>query len=124
MLIQRRDEPFQDHWALAGGFVDIKDGEKPHQAAARELLEETGVEGLDLIPVCFAAGADRDPRGYTATAVYAAVVEREAIKPKAGDDARDVRWFDIDQVLKEVSLAFDHKELIQNVVQRLGIKTT
>jgi ADP-ribose pyrophosphatase YjhB (NUDIX family) len=40
LLMQRSDN---GHWGLPGGYVDA--GEDVRHAAARELLEETGVEG-------------------------------------------------------------------------------
>jgi len=43
LLIKRRKWPFQDMWALPGG--KLNPGESLEEAAARELCEETGVQG-------------------------------------------------------------------------------
>ena len=39
LLIERKNEPFKNQWALPGGFVDID--EELEKAAYRELEEET-----------------------------------------------------------------------------------
>ena len=46
LLVRRRNHPFLDFWALPGGFTNPN--EPVEQTAARELAEETGVEGLPL----------------------------------------------------------------------------
>jgi 8-oxo-dGTP pyrophosphatase MutT (NUDIX family) len=52
VLLQERDEhaPVDpDLWSLVGGGVE--DGETDHAAAVRELEEETGLTGVDLVPL-------------------------------------------------------------------------
>ena len=41
LLIKRKNEPFRDHWALPGGYMDAD--ETARAAAHRELEEETGL---------------------------------------------------------------------------------
>ena len=46
LLIKRSAAPFQDYWALPGGL--LADGESLDRAAARKLLDETGVQDVYL----------------------------------------------------------------------------
>ncbi|KOG44771.1 DNA hydrolase [Streptomyces virginiae] len=108
LVIERGWPPHQGRLALPGGHVDA--GETSRQAAARELLEETGVsipaDALVLVGVY--DGPERDPRGRYVTAAYAAVVPDHTVAT-AGDDAAAVRWVPLDA---PGSLAFDHSEIV------------
>lgn len=91
LLIRRGREPFLNDWALPGGFV--LPSETVEAAAARELLEETGVSGLSLEPVGVFSEPGRDPRGWTVTSVYRSHVDRRAVHARGMDDAAEARWF-------------------------------
>jgi len=107
LLIQRRNEPFRDQWALPGGFLD--ESEDPDRGVARELEEETGITGIPLQPLGFWGRPGRDPRGHTVSLVYWARLEGPRPAGKAADDAKDLRWHPIDAL---PPLAFDHGEII------------
>lgn len=62
LLIQRDSEPFANHWALPGGFLEI--GETLAAAARRELVEETGLENVFLEQLYTFSHLDRDPREF------------------------------------------------------------
>jgi len=110
LLIQRRDEPFAEMWAFPGGFVD--QDEALEAAAARELNEETGIEGVRLEQFGAFGDPARDPRGHTVSIGFTALVPRETIAT-AGDDAAEVRWMPVGEARK---LAFDHDKILQRAL--------
>ena len=61
LLIKRGNEPFKGLWAVPGGFVEMD--EELETAAARELYEETGIEGVALKQMHTFGTVGRDPRG-------------------------------------------------------------
>lgn len=118
LLIQRRNEPFQDHWALPGGFLD--ENEDPAQGVARELEEETGITGIPLQPLGFWGRPGRDPRGHTVSLVYWARLEGPRPDAEAADDAKALRWHPLDAL---PPLAFDHGEIIEAAKELLESKS-
>ena len=113
LLIQRGNHPYKGYWALPGGFFEP--GETIEQTAARELREETGVEGAHLQLVGIYSKPNRDPRDWVVTAAYATMLP-EGAHVAAGDDAADARWFSIEDVLEKEKLAFDHAEIIADAI--------
>lgn len=93
LLIKRGGHPFIEHWAIPGGFVNPK--ESTEIAAARELKEETGVENIYLEQLYTFSDPNRDPRTRIVSCSYIALVDSKNIKIKAGDDAKEARWFNL-----------------------------
>ena len=114
LLIERRHDPYQGCWALPGGFVDID--ESLEAAALREVEEETGVSGLSLVPLGAYGDPGRDPRTRVISAAFLALVRADAIKPRAGDDAKEVAWFPLADLPE---LAFDHHQIVADARERL-----
>jgi 8-oxo-dGTP diphosphatase len=118
LLIQRMEEPFQEKWALPGGYIEMD--EALEDAAARELQEETGVEEAYLEQLYTYGHPERDPRGRVITVAYFALLPAGApVRPEGGSDAVQARWFPADEL---PPLAFDHAEIIQYALVRLRYK--
>jgi 8-oxo-dGTP diphosphatase len=117
LLIRRGREPFADHWALPGGFLDID--EDLHRCAERELEEETGVSGLYLEQLYTFGKTGRDPRERVISVAYFALAPSDRIRLRAGDDAADAAWFPLTDL---PALAFDHAEIIRTAHRRLIAK--
>lgn len=89
LMIQRGGHPYLGCWALPGGFVNPD--EDTDTAAARELVEETGVAGICCEQFGVYSTPGRDPRGWTVSAAYVACLEAE-LGAQAGDDAASALW--------------------------------
>lgn len=94
LLIKRKGHPFINHWALPGGFVEMD--ESAYSAACRELREETGLTDVYLEQVYTMTQPGRDPRMRIIDIAYMALIPYgKELAIHAGDDARDVAWFDV-----------------------------
>lgn len=129
LLIERAGHPFQGAWALPGGFINID--ESSENAAAREMVEETGVTVDDayLEQLKTYSSPDRDPRMRVVSTAYIALVPHsELATPEAGSDAKRAQWFAVHDLLDPrdpedaVALAFDHEQILRDGLRRVQSK--
>jgi len=118
LLIKRGNEPFKGKWAVPGGYVEID--EELEDAAARELAEETGLSAVPLQQMRTFGKCGRDPRGRQITIAFMGIAAEGKTKIKAGDDAADAQWFDIEKL--PADLAFDHNEVAKFAIAKLKKK--
>lgn len=90
LMVKRSDHPCIGAWALPGGFVNMR--EDLADTARRELEEETGVKGLVMEQIATYGDYDRDPRSRVITTAYMALVDKNDVRVRAGDDAADAAW--------------------------------
>ena len=114
LLVRRGHEPYEGCWAFPGGFVN--ENEPVDEAGARELREETGLTDVPLRQMQVFGDPGRDPRGWTVSVVYLAVIDHRAHTVTAGDDASEARWFPLANLPR---LAFDHDRILEYAVNRL-----
>ena len=119
LLIKRGHEPFKNQWAIPGGFVGID--EELEDSAVRELFEETNLIGIKLEQLHTFGRCGRDPRGRQITIAFIGIAEKGTSQIKAGDDADEASWFDIEKLPE--NLAFDHKEVLDYAISHLKEKS-
>ena len=98
LLVKRKNAPYKGQWSIPGGKQRL--GETVTQAARRELMEETGVEvnELTLIDVIDIMVPDEEGE----ILYHYIVVDYRAYwmsgECSPGDDAQDVKWFNLNKI--------------------------
>lgn len=103
LLIKRGKPPYEGYWSLPGGKVEL--GETLQEAAARELLEETGLTGDLKGPVEIFDSIQRDEAGRVETHFVLAVFTTDHPKGVliASDDAAEAEWVQLEDLDKRPS---------------------
>jgi 8-oxo-dGTP diphosphatase len=118
VLLTRRpegdEEPYPGMWCVPGGFVDVDRDATLQDCAGRKLREKTGYAAPYLEQLGSWGGANRDPRGWSVTHAYFALV------PPPSSEAGDGRseWIDADAACNK-RLAFDHRDILKSALERL-----
>lgn len=100
LMIKRGTYPYKDCWALPGGFCQ-KD-EDVYETARRELYEETHIKDAYLKLAGIFGDVGRDPRGWIISHTFLALMDGENCKLRAGTDAWEARWFEVEMEKKEI----------------------
>jgi 8-oxo-dGTP diphosphatase len=115
LLIRRGHGPAAGEWSVPGGRVEP--GEMLAEAVVRELLEETGLEG-----VCdaFVGWVERIGDDFHHVILDFKVTLLDAREPVAGDDAAEAAWVPLSHVaelnLVEGLAEFLHEHGILEVI--------
>jgi 8-oxo-dGTP diphosphatase len=112
LMIRRKNDPFKDHLALPGGFVN--EGETVEEAMKRETMEETSleVEPIEILGVY--SDPKRDPRKHIVTVVFVGIIVGGDIRP--GDDAASIEWIKLADIQHQ-QIAFDHAQILRDYSQ-------
>ena len=132
LLIKRKNHPFQDKYALSGGFVNEQ--EDLNDAVCREVFEETSINlNPHNIEQLITLGTPyRDPRLWVITVAYLCFMPyHDNSQAKASDDASSTHWIDIamidgqltltdgEKLLIKDDLAFDHWDILLTAMERI-----
>ncbi|QEM83390.1 NUDIX hydrolase [Halomonas binhaiensis] len=121
LLVQRGEFPCKGRWALPGGFINMGGDADLYATARRKLKDKTGVDAPLLEQVCSLGNDARDPRGWSVTVLYMALVPW-APTAEFMESVTDARWWPV-QWVDELAMAFDHAALIEAARDRLKNKT-
>ena len=97
-------------WGLVGGYVDRD--ETLQEAAAREILEETGYQTKDITLLTIRDNPDRpkEDRQNVSFVFFCTAGEKTG---ESDWESTERRWFDFDQLPPEKEFAFDHYQNVE-----------
>lgn len=116
LVTNRKQAPFAGDPALPGGFVHQQEDASTDEAASRVLEAKAGAGVSHLEQLGVFSGADRDPRGWSLSVAYLALVRAEDVSLAPG-----ARWCPVDDI---PALAFDHGRIVQEALVRLRNKAS
>ncbi|HEX8987496.1 MAG TPA: NUDIX domain-containing protein [Rhodocyclaceae bacterium] len=122
LLVRRptdKAEPFPGAWALPGGFIDTARDRDLLDCALRKLREKTGVAAPYLEQLGSWGDAARDPRGWSTTHAYFALIAAPAdVAATMAAGSAESRWEEADAAVRQ-PLAFDHGAILAAAIARL-----
>jgi len=137
LLVKRAQHPAKGRWALPGGFIDLQQDKSLQDAAYRKLKEKTGVTTPYLEQVVTSGNDQRDPRGWSVTVAYFALISSHEITLSADSRSETIAWVPVAGInhnahnvdpkgkpnsAGKLTLAFDHKGILQACIERLRAK--
>jgi 8-oxo-dGTP diphosphatase len=118
LLVQRAADPERGRWALPGGVLDPGRDRSIEDTARRALQDKTGLQSVAyLAQVHTYSGADRDPRGWSISVLFYALLPYDQSPAIVGNKVEAVTWRDAARPGR--GLAFDHAEHIAEALARL-----
>lgn len=116
-LLRRDHEPYTGELALPGGYIHPEQDNDAEDAAARVLQAKAGIRSPYLEQLATFAGPKRDPRGWSVSIAYYALV------PPGLLDATVRREVQLQPADRLKGLPFDHVDIVRAALQRLRNKS-
>ena len=120
LLIKRANEPTPGGWALPGAVLKPDIDHSIDDTAVRALASKTRVRLPPLEQVVTASGPDRDPRDWSVSVLYYALLPSDKVPAVAGDKTEAIEWVDPERPGHR--LAFDHARLLAAALAKLRDK--
>jgi len=115
LLIQRRNEPFKNMWALVGGA--LYNNEEIECGVKREIREKTGIEDIDLYFSNYFSDVERSPIMRMVALGFIGIVDNKKMNIiKDTLKTCNADWFSIDNI---PDLAYDHNKIINDSLENL-----
>jgi len=120
LLIRRANDPTPGGWALPGTVLKPNVDRNVDDAALRALASKTRVVLPHLEQVTTSSGQDRDPRGWSVSVLYYALLPSDQVQAVAGDKTEAIEWCDPERPGHR--LTFDHSQLLARALATLQDK--
>ena len=115
LLIQRKNEPYQNMWALVGGA--LYNDEDLDKGMEREIYEKTSLENIPLKMFRVFGDVHRSPVMRMVAICYIGMVDAEKVKvAKETLHTSNADWFPITEIPE---MAYDHNRIVASALQTL-----
>jgi 8-oxo-dGTP diphosphatase len=118
VLLKREREPYQGQPALPGGYIHAEEDSDSLAAARRVLRQKTALTTPYLEQLYTFANSTRDPRGWSASISYYALVSADILL------SQETSHFLLHPVDDLPQLPFDHNRIIDFAAARLRNKSS
>lgn len=117
LLGRRKQAPHAGEWALPGGYVHTNEDQDTADSARRILRAKTPARVSYLEQLYTFSGRQRDPRGWSISVAYYALLPAGELGVEPGGD------LSLTPVAELPELPFDHRSIIDTAVERLRNKS-
>ena len=117
-LLRRQHSPFTGTLALPGGYIHPEEDSDTKDAAIRMLRDKASITSPYLEQLGTFSGNARDPRGWSLSVAYYALVNNDLIDLNARPQ---LQLTPVDELK---SLPFDHRDIIRTAIERVRNKST
>lgn len=117
LALRRAAAPFEGEMALPGGYLRPEQDGSIEAAALRVMQDKAGLPPLHIEQLQVFSGPDRDPRGWSVSCAFLALVPHDEIEGRLAEGCELLKVADL--LDTEAGLCFDHDTILRVAVQRL-----